>query len=60
MEQQQREEPSNGNNNRIQRIRQKAHQLAEERGFEPGAELDDWLQAEQLVDAEIAAENREP
>ncbi len=31
-------------------IRMRAHQLYEERGCEPGHELDDWLQAE----AEIA------
>ena len=32
-------------------IRERAHQLFEERGFEHGHDLDDWLQAE----AEIAS-----
>ena len=35
-------------------IRERAHQLFEERGFEHGHDLDDWLQAE----AEIASKKR--
>jgi hypothetical protein len=36
---------------RHERIAAKAYQLAEKRGFQPGGELDDWLQAESEVDA---------
>lgn len=31
-------------------IAEAAYFLAEQRGFDPGSELDDWLQAELLVD----------
>lgn len=37
---------------RQERIAIVAYRLAEQRGFAPGAELDDWLQAEREVDAE--------
>ena len=33
------------------RIARRAYELAQQRGFDPGAELDDWLQAEREVDA---------
>jgi hypothetical protein len=33
------------------RIARRAYQIAEQRGFRPGAELSDWLQAEQEIDA---------
>jgi hypothetical protein len=36
--------------NRWQRIQQRAYEIAQERGFTPGAELNDWLQAEREVD----------
>ncbi len=36
------------------RIAVAAFFLAESRGFEPGHELDDWLQAERQIDAELA------
>lgn len=32
-----------------EQIRKKAYELAEQRGFTPGHELDDWLEAEQCV-----------
>lgn len=41
---------------RSQRIADLAYQKASQRGFEPGAEWDDWLAAELEVDARIAAE----
>lgn len=34
------------------RIARRAYELAEARGFAPGAELDDWLQAEREVSAQ--------
>lgn len=34
------------------RIAQRAYELAQARGFSPGAELDDWLQAEREIDAQ--------
>jgi hypothetical protein len=37
---------------REQRIQQDAYALAAERGFAPGGELDDWLQAERRYDGE--------
>ncbi|HEY0681344.1 MAG TPA: DUF2934 domain-containing protein [Steroidobacter sp.] len=33
------------------RIARRAYELAQQRGFAPGAELSDWLQAEQEIDA---------
>lgn len=36
---------------RWQRIASRAYALAQQRGFAPGAELGDWLQAEQEIDA---------
>lgn len=37
---------------RESRIARRAYELAEARGFAPGAELDDWLQAEREIDAQ--------
>jgi hypothetical protein len=39
---------------REQRIAVRAHQLAQARGFAPGGELEDWLQAEREVDAQAS------
>jgi hypothetical protein len=36
---------------RWSRISRRAYQLAQQRGFAPGAELSDWLQAEKEIDA---------
>lgn len=36
---------------RWQRIARRAYELAQKRGFTPGAELRDWLRAEQEIDA---------
>jgi len=35
---------------RWQRIQRRAYEIAQQRGFQPGAELNDWLQAERDVD----------
>lgn len=40
---------------REQRIRAAAHALAAQRGFAPGHEVDDWLQAERQVDSDGGA-----
>ena len=37
---------------RWQRIQHRAYEIAQERGFSPGAELNDWLQAEREVDGQ--------
>ncbi len=34
-----------------ERISQRAYEIAERRGFSPGHELDDWLQAEREIEA---------
>jgi hypothetical protein len=39
--------------NRVQRIQDAAYRRAQERGFAPGAELDDWLAAERQIDEEL-------
>jgi hypothetical protein len=36
---------------RWQRIARRAYELAQQRGFAPGAELGDWLRAEKEIDA---------
>lgn len=43
-------EPDNSQT-RWQRIARRAYELAQQRGLAPGAELSDWLQAEQEIDA---------
>jgi len=42
-----------GTDARKELIAQKARELYEKRGCQPGHELDDWLQAEKLVDREM-------
>jgi hypothetical protein len=37
-------------------IAENAYEIAERRGFAPGHELDDWLEAESLVDARLYGE----
>jgi hypothetical protein len=44
---------------RWQRIQRRAYEIAEERGFGSGAELNDWLQAEREVDVEHVASARQ-
>ena len=39
-------------------IREAAYFLAQHRGFLPGLELEDWLQAEKDIDAALAAAQR--
>ncbi len=34
-----------------ERISQRAYEIAEQRGFEPGHEVEDWLQAEREIEA---------
>jgi hypothetical protein len=45
--------PSGGSLSRDleERITQRAYEIAEQRGFSPGHELDDWLQAEREIEA---------
>jgi Protein of unknown function (DUF2934) len=38
---------------RARLVAERAYELAEQRGFTPGAELDDWLQAEREYDAKL-------
>jgi Protein of unknown function (DUF2934) len=38
---------------RLSRIARRAHEIYEARGGQDGKDLDDWLQAEREVDAEI-------
>jgi hypothetical protein len=40
---------------RMNRIAARAHEIYEARGGEHGRAMDDWLQAEREIDAEIAA-----
>lgn len=46
--------------NRWQRIARRAYELAQRRGFTPGAELSDWLQAEKEIDAAELAKQSAP
>jgi len=41
---------------RLARISQRAHEIYDNRGGQDGKDLDDWLQAEREIDAEIEAE----
>jgi hypothetical protein len=36
---------------RAERIAKRAYEIAEQRGFAPGAEMEDWLAAEREIDA---------
>ena len=40
---------------RLSRIARRAHEIYEARGGQDGRDLDDWLQAEREIDAEIEA-----
>ena len=40
---------------RLARISQRAHEIYDARGGQDGRDLDDWLQAEREIDAEIDA-----
>jgi hypothetical protein len=42
---------------RREMIQKKAHELFVKKGSKPGHELDDWLEAERLVDRELAAKS---
>lgn len=46
-----------GDSEREERIRRAAYAAAERRGFVQGFELDDWLEAERLIDGETPAAN---
>lgn len=50
-------EPEMSPEDRIQRIAVAAYYLAEQRGFLPGYELEDWLEAEKQIDAYLVAES---
>jgi len=45
---------------RERRVRELAYSIAEEHGFAPGRELDDWLEAERRLDAEERTARRRP
>jgi hypothetical protein len=47
--------PSDQQPSRLSRIARRAHEIYEARGGQDGRDLDDWLQAEREVDAEIEA-----
>ena len=40
---------------RLARIAQRAHEIYDARGGQDGKDMDDWLQAEREIDAEIDA-----
>ncbi len=44
-----------GEEDRAARIAKAAYEKAQQRGFEPGYEWDDWFSAEREIDAEIQA-----
>jgi hypothetical protein len=53
-----RQRASDGDANSSQRwarIQKRAYEIAQQRGFTAGAELDDWLQAESEIDASAGA-----
>ena len=52
---QKREAPKSGES-RISRIARRAHEIYEARGGEHGKAIDDWLQAEREIDAEMDRE----
>jgi hypothetical protein len=47
--------PAATSGDRTQQIAERAYYLAEQRGFAPGGELEDWLAAERAVDAQGGA-----
>jgi hypothetical protein len=56
-----REGPPASPPTRLARIAQRAHEIYVARGGQDGKAMDDWLQAEREVDAEIdIEENRKP
>jgi hypothetical protein len=44
---------------RYELVRRAAYSFAEQRGFEPGHELDDWLAAEAAIDAQLGPRPRD-
>ena len=42
------------------RIARRAYELAQQRGFAPGAELSDWLQAEKEIDEDEQRQQAKP
>jgi hypothetical protein len=45
-------------NERYARIERQAYELAQARNFMPGHDLDDWLEAEAMIDAQLLSESR--
>lgn len=45
--------PDNSSGARAQMIAEAAYYLSEQRGFAPGHEVEDWLEAEQQIDSRI-------
>jgi hypothetical protein len=55
------QEPAESQSPEIERARlvaERAYEIAEQRGFAPGAELDDWLQAEREYEAKLREQTR--
>ena len=50
-------EPVVSPEDRTQRIAVAAYHRAEQRGFTPDGELEDWLEAEKQIDADLVAES---
>lgn len=48
--------PTGSKETRMNRIAQRAHEIYQARGGQHGKALDDWLQAEREIDAEIDRE----
>ena len=48
--------PAKPRESRMNRVARRAHQIYEARGGQDGRALEDWLQAEREIDAEIDAE----
>jgi hypothetical protein len=44
---------------RMNRIARRAHEIYEARGGEQGRALEDWLQAEREIDAELSQQGRQ-
>ncbi len=49
---------ADGSDTREHRIRSAAYALSAQRGFEPGRDVDDWLEAERQIDADGSSPSR--
>jgi hypothetical protein len=55
-----RSQPAEESTERHDRIARAAYRRAQERGFEPGHDLEDWLEAEREIDGPERTESTEP